>query len=148
VVDEVEIDVVPVESEEAQRCLRAYFAELDERFDIGFDVDAALPTGAGELVIARLQGEAVGCGALKVHPDRPPEIKRMWVDRSARGLGVGRRLLAELEDRARAAGAERIRLDTNGTLVEAIEMYRKAGYVEIPAYNDEPHATHWFERRL
>jgi len=61
---------------------------------------------------------------------------------------VARRLLAELEDRARAAGARAVRLDTNRTLVEAIAMYRKLGYVEIEPFNEEPYAHHWFEKDL
>ncbi len=63
----------------------------------------------------------------------------------ARGLGLGRRMLDELE---RRAGPGLIRLDTNGALTEAIAMYRACGYAEIPRYNDEVHAQHWFEKRL
>jgi ribosomal protein S18 acetylase RimI-like enzyme len=69
----------------------------------------------------------------------------MWVSPSVRGLGLGRRLLGELEQRI---GAGLVRLDTNGALTEAIAMYRSSGYVEIPRYNDEVHAQHWFEKRL
>lgn len=144
----VDIDAVDTESADAQHCLRAYFAELDDRFDTGFDEHAALPTDAKVLLVARLRAEAIGCGALKWPTGKVPEIKRMWVAPSARGLGVGRRLLGELETRARADGARRIRLDTNATLVEAIAMYRASGYREIPAYNDEPHASLWFEKRF
>ena len=46
------------------------------------------------------------------------------------------------------SGATTARLETNRALVEAIEMYRSAGYVEVPAFNDEPFAHHWFEKRL
>ena len=72
----------------------------------------------------------------------------MWVAESARGLGIGRRLLAELEARAAAHGARAVRLETNRTLSEAIALYRSAGYVEVPAFNDEPFADHWFEKIL
>jgi ribosomal protein S18 acetylase RimI-like enzyme len=72
----------------------------------------------------------------------------MWVASSARGLGVGRRLLAELERRAADHGSRAVRLDTNATLTEAIAMYRSAGYNEIDAFNDEPYAHHWFEKQL
>jgi ribosomal protein S18 acetylase RimI-like enzyme len=72
----------------------------------------------------------------------------MWVAQSARGLGVGRRLLTELEERAAADGARVIRLETNKTLAEAIRLYRSAGYREVGAFNDEPYAHHWFEKRL
>ncbi|MBD3753393.1 MAG: GNAT family N-acetyltransferase, partial [Micrococcales bacterium] len=59
-----------------------------------------------------------------------------------------RRLLTAIEDAARDAGSTVVRLDTNRTLTEAIRLYRSAGYVEIPAFNDEPYAHHWFEKHL
>ena len=67
---------------------------------------------------------------------------------SARGLGVGRRLLDEVEGTARDAGVRTLRLETNRTLVEAIGLYRSAGFVQVPAFNDEPFAHHWFEKQL
>ena len=103
---------------------------------------------AGLFLLATLHGEPVGCGALKFHPGKPAEIKRMWVDPSARGLGLGRRLLAELEARAAARGVAAVRLETNRALDEAISLYRTAGYREVPAFNDEPYAHHWFEKTI
>jgi DNA-binding MarR family transcriptional regulator/GNAT superfamily N-acetyltransferase len=151
----VEVDDVDPGHPDAQLCLREYFAELARRFDRGFDPtlsrvpDAAeFRVAGGAFVIARLHGEPVGCGAVKPGPDDTAEIKRMWVASSARGLGLGRRLLAELEQRAAAFGASVVRLDTNRALTEAIAMYRNAGYVEIPAFNDERYADHWFEKPL
>jgi ribosomal protein S18 acetylase RimI-like enzyme len=76
------------------------------------------------------------------------DAKRMWVAPRARGLGLGRRLLAELERHARDAGVHTLRLDTNRALKEAIGLYRAAGYVEIARFNEEPHADHWFARSL
>jgi ribosomal protein S18 acetylase RimI-like enzyme len=70
------------------------------------------------------------------------------VSPSVRGLGVGRRLLRELEDRAREACAGATCLETNGSLTEAISLYRSAGYAEVEPFNDEPYAHHWFEKRL
>ena len=95
-----------------------------------------------------LYGEPVGCGALKFHPGAPAELRRMWVAPSARGLGLGRRLLAELEARAAGHGVTMLRLETNRTLAEAISLYRAAGYREVAAFNDEPYAHHWFEKSL
>ena len=66
----------------------------------------------------------------------------------ARGLGLGRRMLRELEDVVAASGARVARLETNYALVEAIALYRSAGYREVPAFNDEPFADRWFEKRL
>ncbi|HYM66846.1 MAG TPA: GNAT family N-acetyltransferase, partial [Patescibacteria group bacterium] len=140
---------------EGRRCIQQYFAELDRRFDAGFDPSRGISAGpeelvppAGELLIARLRGRAIGCGALKFHGGAPAELKRMWVDPEARGLGLGRRLLVELERHARNAGARVVRLETNRALKEAIQLYRSSGYREVAAFNDEPYAHHWFEKRL
>ncbi len=139
----------------ARFCMAAYFAELSERFDAGFDPalsisadDAELTLPAGLLLLATLRGEAVGIGALKLHGDEPAEIKRMWVSKGARGLGLGRRLLADLEKCAVENGARIVRLETNRTLDEAIGLYKSAGYREVPAFNNEAYANHWFEKGL
>jgi ribosomal protein S18 acetylase RimI-like enzyme len=151
----VEIDEISPSHPDAAHCLGEYFAELRSRFEAGFDPAlSTAPTAEefrrpkGVFLVARLRGEPIGCGALKLPKTGPPEIKRMWVDTSARGLGVGRRLLAELEHRARLEGARTIRLETNKALSEAIGLYRSAGYREVPAFNDEHYAHHWFEKRL
>jgi DNA-binding MarR family transcriptional regulator/GNAT superfamily N-acetyltransferase len=140
---------------DARQCFRAYFAELDGRSESGFDPAAGisaepheLTPPAGCLLIAYLHAEPVGCGAVKHHADAPSEIKRMWISASARGLGIGRRMLAELERLAAESGASTARLETNRALVEAIALYRSAGYREVPAFNDEPFADHWFEKKL
>ena len=99
-------------------------------------------------LVAVRDGEPVGCGVLKVPDGAPAEIKRMWVSGDARGLGVGRRLLSELERLAAATGSPTVRLETNRTLTEAIAMYRSSGYREVPAFNTEPYAHHWFEKDL
>jgi GNAT superfamily N-acetyltransferase len=153
--DHLEITVVDPDEPAARRCLREYFAELDRRFETGFDPVSSLPAEpdemrlpAGLFLIAMLRGEAVGCGALKFHGDGPTELKRMWVAASARGLGVGRRLLEQLESQALEQGSSTIRLETNRTLTEAIALYRSAGYREVAAFNDERYADHWFEKHL
>jgi GNAT superfamily N-acetyltransferase len=140
---------------DARYCIDAYFAELGRRFDTGFDPTRSLPATdedlvppAGLLLLARLQAEPVGCAAIKFHGTEPAEVKRMWVAESVRGLGVGRRLLAAIEEHARDRGVRTLRLETNRALVEAIALYRSAGYREVPAFNDEPFADHWFEKDL
>jgi DNA-binding MarR family transcriptional regulator/GNAT superfamily N-acetyltransferase len=140
---------------DARWCLRSYVSELARRFDGGFDParsisadDEELTPPAGLLLLATLHGEPVGCGALKFHDDAPTEIKRMWVAPAARGLGLGRRLLADLEAHAPAGRARVVRLETNRTLSEAIGLYRSAGYHEVAAFNGEPYAHHWFEKTL
>jgi len=103
---------------------------------------------AGIFLVASLSQDPIGCGALKFHGDEPTELKRMWVAPTARGLGVGRRLLRELENRAFEGGSRAIRLETNRALTEAVAMYRSAGYREVDAFNDEPYGDHWFEKQL
>lgn len=151
----VEIRQVDPSSPDARQCLRAYVEELNRRWEAGFDPSAGvsaepheLTPPAGCFVIAYLHGEPVGCGGVKHLPGGPSDIKRMWVSPTTRGLGLGRRLLAELEQRVRDSGASIARLETNRVLEEAIGMYRSAGYEEVPAFNDEPFAHHWFEKRL
>jgi ribosomal protein S18 acetylase RimI-like enzyme len=72
----------------------------------------------------------------------------MWVDRAHRGLGIAGRILDALERHASARGHATVRLYTNRSLDEAKALYRSRGYTEIPRYNDDPYADHWFEKRL
>jgi GNAT superfamily N-acetyltransferase len=76
------------------------------------------------------------------------EIKRMWVHPEWRGAGLGARMLGHLEDCARELGHRRVNLDTNGSLVEAISMYQRAGYRPIERYNDNPYAEAFFSKEL
>jgi DNA-binding MarR family transcriptional regulator/GNAT superfamily N-acetyltransferase len=151
------VDISPTDPADpgARYCMGEYFAELDRRFDAGFDPatsisagDDELRTPIGLLLVATLRTEPIGCGALKFHDGAPTELKRMWVAPSARGLGVGRRLLSELEREAARHASRIVRLETNESLTEAIALYRSSGYVEVPPFNDEPYAHHWFEKRL
>ena len=151
----VEVAVLDPRHPAARHCLTSYYAELADRFDGGFDPELGISTTADELtmpagllLVATLHEDPVGCGALKFHGDEPPHLKRMWVAPEVRGLGLGRRLLAELEAQAAAHGAGTVRLETNKALTEAIGLYRAAGYREVPAFNDETYAHHWFEKKL
>jgi DNA-binding MarR family transcriptional regulator/GNAT superfamily N-acetyltransferase len=151
----VEIQAVDPSHPDAQRCLREYVTELGQRFEDGFDPALSIPAELDELrppaglfLLATLRSEPVGCGALKFHGSDPAELKRMWVATSARGLGIGRRLLGELERHAAGSNAPAVRLETNKTLTEAISLYRSAGYKEVSAFNNEPYANHWFEKAL
>ncbi|MEU5879760.1 helix-turn-helix domain-containing GNAT family N-acetyltransferase [Spirillospora sp. NPDC047279] len=144
----VDIAVTDPDHPHARHCERAYFAELAERFEGGFDAATyrAAEDGGGLLLIATLHGEPVACGALK--PGAIAKIKRMWVAPPVRALGLGRRLLGELEAQAAARGATAVRLETNRALTEAIGLYRAAGYREVDVFSDEPYAHHWFEKTL
>jgi ribosomal protein S18 acetylase RimI-like enzyme len=146
---------MPATHADVRWCFGRYYAELDERFENGFEVRLARRTDPADLtpprglvLIASLGDEPVGCGALRSHDDGVAEIKRLWVAPHVRGVGLGGRLLAELESRARSQGSRVARLDTNRALTEAIAMYRRSGYREVPAFNDERYAHHWFEKPL
>jgi DNA-binding MarR family transcriptional regulator len=151
----VELRVEHPGGEAARFCLDNYFAELDERFETGFDATLSNPAATADLIepaglflVAWLRGQPIGCGALKFHSDEPSEVKRMWVDTGARGLGVGRRILRGLEEHARRRGVDVLRLETNHSLSEAIGLYRSHGYREVTPFNDEPFAHHWFEKTI
>lgn len=140
---------------DARQCFERYFAELAQRFPGGFDPHAGGPPDPHEfiapqgcLLLARLHGEAIGCAALRTLGPGLGEIKRMWISPDLRGLGVARRLLAELERVARRRRMRVIRLDTNDSLDEALRLYRGSGFREIPRFNDNPYAQRWFEKRL
>jgi DNA-binding MarR family transcriptional regulator/GNAT superfamily N-acetyltransferase len=151
------VDITPIDPDDprAQYCLRSYVNELNRRFEAGWDPsksisadEAELRPPAGIFLLASLHDTPIGCAALKFHGEEPAEVKRMWVSDSARGLGIGRRLLNEIEAQAAVHGITTLRLETNRALQEAINLYRSAGYVEVAAFNDEPYAHHWFEKRL
>jgi DNA-binding MarR family transcriptional regulator/GNAT superfamily N-acetyltransferase len=149
----VQVTAMDPRRPEARCCIQAYVTELAQRFDGGFDPDRSIPAAdddltppTGLLLVATLHGDPVGCGALKLHTDGWAEVKRMWVSPTVRGLGLGRRLLAELESQAAAHGMRTLRLETNRALTEAIGLYRTAGYREVDAFNAEPYAHHWFEK--
>jgi ribosomal protein S18 acetylase RimI-like enzyme len=151
----VELTFADPMSADAQGCLEQYFSEIASRFRGGFDkeaggaaavLDFVAPNGC--LLIARLFAEPIGCGALRTFEPGIGEIKRMWVSPEVRGVGVGRRLLQELERVARKRKMRALRLDTNESLSEAINLYRSAGFREIDRFNDNPYAHHWFEKVL
>jgi DNA-binding MarR family transcriptional regulator/GNAT superfamily N-acetyltransferase len=151
----VEVAQIDPAHPHARYCINQYFLELDRRFDTGFDPSKTIPADEdslrlpkGLILVATLRSEPIGCSALKFHENEPADIKRMWVAPSARGLGIGRRILTELETQATKHGATAVRLETNKTLAEAISLYRSAGYVEVKPFNDEPYAHHWFEKSL
>lgn len=142
------------DSRDARWCLEQYYRELSNRYDGGFDPAATrqvapdqLRPPSGGFVIARHEGQPVGCGALKVY-GTIGEIKRVWVHSDARGLGLGRRILETLEALARDLGVRTLRLETNRALHEAQALYRRCGYLEVAPFNDEPYAHHWFEKSL
>lgn len=152
----VQFSRVQPDSPEAAAALASYFAELDRRFDTGFDTSAggagsdaaAMTPPNGVFLTMDTDRDVVGCGGVQRLDEQTAEVKRMWVHPDWRGLGLGARLLMKLEDEASQLGQRRVVLDTNGSLTEAIALYGRAGYRPIERYNDNPYAQHWFEKVL
>ena len=108
--------------------------------------DFAAP--AGSFVVAYEDGVALGCGGLKRLDERSAEIKRMFVAPAARGRGVARLILHELERIAAARGYSLVRLDTGRAQPHALALYQSEQYSAIGDYNGNPFATYWFEKPL
>ncbi|MGF0170711.1 GNAT family N-acetyltransferase [Streptomyces sp. Marseille-Q5077] len=149
----ITVDLVDGAAPDARACLDAYAADLDERFPEGFDKDdlvrpEEVSGDAGAFFVAYEARRPVGCGALRRLEPGVGEIRHVWVHPDARRLGLARRLLAALEQEAAARHLTAVRLDTHAALTEAQAMYRACGYTDIPAYDDNVYASHWFEKRL
>ncbi len=148
------ISMVTIEQEDpssadARWCIRHYFSELAERFENSFDPAGTTPADALDpFLMARMSGQPAGCGGILTVRPGVAEIKRMWIDRPHRGMGLGARMLEALEEQAAEHGHHTVLLDTNRSLDEAKAMYGSRGYVQTARYNDNPYADHWFEKRL
>ncbi|TMV74752.1 GNAT family N-acetyltransferase, partial [Thioclava sp. BHET1] len=149
------LEEVDPRSEAARYCLGEYYAELGSRFAQGFDVNLSRDPEAGAMIRPRgsflgalSDGLPLGCVGLKGAGDGTAEIKRLWVAPSTRGLGLSRRLVTAAEEAARDLGITLLRLDTNSALPEAVALYRRSGWVEIPRFNDDPYPDLFFEKRL
>jgi GNAT superfamily N-acetyltransferase len=108
--------------------------------------DFAAPTGA--FMIAVLDGELVGCAGLRRYDADTVELKRMYVRTPYRRRGLGRRLLFEVEDRARQLGYRRMILETGTKQPEAVSLYQAHRYVPTENYGfhrDSPGARSFFK---
>ena len=138
---------------DAIRCLTAYYAELERRFERGFDVNLSRDPDAddmrdpkGAFFVAYRGPTPLGCVGLKGWGDGQGEIKRLWVSEAARGLGLATRLMERCDAAARDLGIKVLRLDTNSALPEAARLYEKLGWVEIERFNDDPYPDLFFEK--
>ena len=107
-----------------------------------------LAAPGGTFVVGFDEGVPVCCGGIKRLPDGACEIKKMFVVSEARGRGVARALLVELERLARELGYEIARLDTGPKQTRARQMYERAGYAPIENFNANPVATFFGEKAL
>ncbi len=139
----------------------AFIREADgpliyDREEAGIDLDAEIAAGPpadlvppnGVLLLARVDGEPAGLGGVRHLDTEIAEVKSMYVAPAYRGTGLGRRILARLDEIALEHGCRAVRLDTSDYLTPAVALYRSAGYREVPAYNENPKADLWFEREL
>jgi GNAT superfamily N-acetyltransferase len=120
--------------------------DLDEEIAKGPPSDLVPPNGA--LFLALVDGEPAGLGGVRHLDTEVAEVKSMYVAPAFRGTGLGRRILARLDEIALERGCRAVRLDTSDYLTPAVGLYRAAGYREVPAYNENPKADLWFERTL
>jgi putative acetyltransferase len=141
---------VPLTGVEATALIAALDEELTNRYPepgaTHFRLEPGeVGPGRGTFVVARRGSDSVGCGALRALVDPAlvaglgpgvGELKRMYVVPHARGTGVARALLARLEADARALGLTRLVLETGTRQLEAIGLYRSAGFSDIPAYGE------------
>ncbi len=134
--DELTIEAVDVRSADAVRLVARLDDELRRRYG---DVQAPF-TAANALadhttfLIAYVGGRPVACGAFRPMDAVAAEVKRMFVEPDCRGRGLARRILNELEERARQAGYSVTRLETGVYQPEAIRLYERAGYRRIANY--------------
>jgi ribosomal protein S18 acetylase RimI-like enzyme len=156
----VEISPVMPTSPEAEAVLREYYREVVSRYlkrdarpqevaaamDQEPSADLVAPTGL--MVLASVDGKAVGCGGVRFVSPSVAELTRVYVSATARRSGAGTAIVTSLEDRARDEGATTMRLDTRRDLLEAQQLYRRLGYAEVEPFNQEPYAHHWFAKHL
>jgi GNAT superfamily N-acetyltransferase len=127
-----------------------------DREEAGVDLDAEIAAGPppdlvppnGILLLALVDGEPAGLGGVRYLDTDIAEVKSMYVAPAFRGTGLGRRILARLDEIALERGCTAVRLDTSDYLTPAVGLYRSAGYRPVPAYNKNPKADLWFERTL
>jgi len=153
--DRIELQDVNPREPAARYCLGEYYAELARRFKQGFDVKLSRDPDAkdmirprGTFIVAMSDDLPIGCVGLKGSGSEVAEIKRLWVAPSARGLGLGRRLMDAAENAARDLSIKVLRLDTNSALPEAGQLYRRSGWTEIARFNDDPYPDLFFEKRI
>ena len=153
----MQITITPIDPAhpDAITCLRAYYAELAGIFPGGFDPGPLPGDGLEEMraplgtfLVAYAGQTPVGCAALRGDGTPEAEVKRLWVAPPQRAQGLAARLMAEVEAMAQAQGIIRLVLDTSRHLPKAVAFYHRHGWTEIPRYNDNPYAHHFFEKHL
>jgi GNAT superfamily N-acetyltransferase len=148
------------DTDDSRWALRAYFEDLASRYyrhpATGGEIDAAMAEDPSEdltpprglFLLAYRDAGVTGCAGLRMLPGRLGEVTRLFVIPAARRIGLGARLLDEVEHAARTRGLSRLRLDTRSDLTEARRLYQSHGYLEVPPFNNGRYSGHWFEKTL
>ncbi|WP_340561754.1 GNAT family N-acetyltransferase [Streptomyces sp. GSL17-111] len=142
----------PVSAASSRVLLDAYAREVGAAIGVppadltGTGSDLTPPNGV--FLVARVGGEPVACAGVRGLDGDTAELKRMYVASAARGRGVGKALLDAAEEAARRLGATRLVLDTRAELVAARRLYERRGYAEVPPYNANDMAGHWYAKPL
>ena len=152
----VRIEAVDAHGAEALTLVQIYLDEiealfpheLDPALSVTAEPDEMTPPRGAFLVVRDDDGTAIGCGGVKLLDATTAELKRIWLAPAARGRGLATALLAALEDTARDLGATQGRLDTNEKFESALALFRRQGWQEVPPYNRNAYATHWFAKTL
>lgn len=144
----------PVDDPVAHALLAEYFAYRESAFPVPhgyrttFPDPAAFTPPRGVFLVIEHAGDAAGCGGIRALGEGVYEVKHVWVRPAARGAGLAKALMAELERRALAFGATALVLDTHETLEAANALYRGLGYAQVAPYNDNPNASRWYRKAL
>ena len=137
----VDIRRSTLSSPDGARLIAALNAELTATFPepgaTHFSLSGAqVGFGDGAFLVAYLDQAAVGCGAVRRLDETTAELKRMYVEPSVRGRGIGRALVEALEREARLLGVTGIVLETGTRLAPAIQLYEGMGYARIPLFGE------------
>ncbi|MGH4027985.1 GNAT family N-acetyltransferase [Actinomycetota bacterium Odt1-20B] len=155
----------PSDSPVALALWRAYYTEVSDRWFrlhegrdtppdelerevVAAEDGATLVPPAGVLLLGRYGDEPLGMAGVRLIDAETAELKRVFVQKEARGTGGGPVLLAAAEDAARGLGARRMVLDTRSDLAEAWSLYERNGYVRTEPHNDEEYAERWYRKEL
>jgi GNAT superfamily N-acetyltransferase len=157
---DVTVTAVPPGSAEGTAVLTAYFRDIVGRYHgrpatagevaeaMAVEPSDDLTPPCGLLLVARQAGTVLGCAGLRLLPGGIGEVARVFVLPDARGRGVGARLMSAVEEAARERAVRKLRLDTGSHLTEAQQLYTRAGYREVPAFNDGRFSDRWYEKPL
>ena len=150
----VQVTVERADAEASLVLQEAFFADIAARYP-GWEPGSSQSVGPSDLappdgiwLVAYRDARAIGCGGLQRLDAETGEVRRLFLDETDRGRGIGRTLLLELEEHARRLGYRRVRLTTGDGQPEALRMFQSAGYQEIPPFTDGVFTRHWMEKAL